>query len=85
MHSHISKSDHSAGPPPSFLDLYSKNFKISKIRDENFFSPIKNFLPSTLNTEVISKTYFLLRYYVLCIALIVDVDYIFNKNLTFGH
>ena len=47
--------------------------------------PIKNLLPSTLNTEVISKTYFLLRYYVLCIALIVDVDYIFNKNLTFGH
>ena len=26
-----------AQAPPSFLDLYSKNFKISKIRDENFF------------------------------------------------
>ena len=27
-----------AQAPPSFLDLYSKNFKISQIRDENFFS-----------------------------------------------
>ena len=26
-----------AQAPPSFLDLYSKNFKISQIRDENFF------------------------------------------------
>ena len=25
-------------PPPSFLDLYSKNFKISQIREEIFFS-----------------------------------------------
>ena len=26
-----------AQAPPSFLDLYSKNFKIYQIRDENFF------------------------------------------------
>ena len=26
-----------AQAPPSFLDLFSKNFKISQIRDENFF------------------------------------------------
>ena len=27
-----------AQAPPSFLDLYSKNFKISQIREEIFFS-----------------------------------------------
>ena len=37
-----------AQAPPSFLDLYSKNFKNSQIRDENFFfylvvPPHKNF------------------------------------------
>ena len=40
---------------PSFLDLCSKNFKISQIWAENFFfylvvPPIKNLLPSTLLT-----------------------------------
>ena len=35
--------------PPSFLDSYSKNFKISQIWDENFFlfsrAPHKKFAP----------------------------------------
>ena len=54
-----------AQAPPSFLDLYSKNFKISQIRVENFFfylvvPPHKKFasVHPDCKTMIMSHDYF---------------------------